>query len=501
MKNLAITLACLFFICSICAQSKILKEVSEDISSTVRPIMQDNALVGYLAFTRLEKANADSFNYRLSIMDENLNEIGKVDFRQAVLDLQAVAFEQNVLCLGYIQSSLQGVQKVRTLNGLRKMEDKANDSHLLLQFVDLGGKIINTWYKDVNLTLGALPNKNPYAMAVKAIGYLKYGMQIKNIPNKGFAFFYGDEVQQNLLLFDMQGNPGPQQEIPVRGELFYLHTTPTLIYLVVKQNGQSPEGGYRLFVYSPKGLRTENEFDLRDGYDNWLKILSFDSDPVTGDPFIAGCIINPRREKQFATANDYSYAPYIGLFTLELGNAQKEMHANCSYWNDEKIPGIGSDGMFIDKDFYVRYATAFRDYNGNTMFAGTALFGKGVIGTARYKLADAAFVRQDSSGSVTLDNNIHCDESKSFGSSGVVYDLDKKDYYKVVSPITRNNYMIIDDDVNIYIYNVNAKKVARTIAHKDGSVRIKIFPAKEGHMMVAEYNRKEKFTRISIEAL
>jgi hypothetical protein len=28
-----------------------------------------------------------------------------------------------------------------------------------------------------------------------------------------------------------------------------------------------------------------------------------------------------------------------------------------------------------------------------------------------------------------------------------------------------------------------------------------IFPAKEGHIMVAEYNRKEKYTRVSIEAL
>jgi hypothetical protein len=61
--------------------------------------------------------------------------------------------------------------------------------------------------------------------------------------------------------------------------------------------------------------------------------------------------------------------------------------------------------------------------------------------------------------------------------------------------------MIIDDEANIYIYNVNGKKIMRTIPHKDGNVKINVYPAKEGHMMVSEYNRKEKYTRFSIEAL
>jgi hypothetical protein len=71
----------------------------------------------------------------------------------------------------------------------------------------------------------------------------------------------------------------------------------------------------------------------------------------------------------------------------------------------------------------------------------------------------------------------------------------------VVDPDSKSNYMIIDDEVNIYIYNANARKVVRTIPHKDGNVKVNVFPAKEGHMLVAEYNRKEKYTRFSIEAL
>lgn len=46
------------------AQSKVFNEISEDISSRVVSIRQDNELVGYLVLTQLEKLNEDSFNYR-----------------------------------------------------------------------------------------------------------------------------------------------------------------------------------------------------------------------------------------------------------------------------------------------------------------------------------------------------------------------------------------------------------------------------------------------------
>src|ERR1700682_4275295 len=83
------------------AQSKVFKEVGEDISSQVKPIWQDGTMVGYVVFTQLEKASADSFNYKVTIMDENLNDIGAVNFREQKLNLQAVSFESDVLCLAY----------------------------------------------------------------------------------------------------------------------------------------------------------------------------------------------------------------------------------------------------------------------------------------------------------------------------------------------------------------------------------------------------------------
>jgi hypothetical protein len=499
LKKFAFAVLFLVLASSLHAQTKIFKEVGEDISTEIKAIAQDNALVGYLAFTRLEKTDADSFNYRLTIMDENLNDIGSVNFRQGALDLKSVSFEQNVLCLGYIQSSMTS-ESVRTQQDYRRAQQAATSSHILLQFIDLSGKVIKTWSKEANLVVGAVPTRRAFSMP-KLIGYLKYGMQIRNIPNGGFAMFYGDQMKQELLIFDSRGDLIHEQEAPIVADHYYLSATAADIYLLTKSDIRIPEGGFRLYAYSAKDLDAENNFDLRDANGNWLKVLTFDNDPATGDAFIAGCIINPRREQQFITANDYAYSPYVGLFTLDLGNPHKDMHANCSYWSNESIPGISGYGQFTDKGFYVKYATAFRDYKGNTIFAGTALFGEGFVGSAKYKLADGVFVRQDSTGNISLDNNIPCDETRYFNDAGILYTLDKKDFYKVDNPDTRINYMIIDDEENIYIYNVNAKKIVRTIPHKDGNIKINVYPAKEGYMMVSEYNRKEKYTRFSIEAL
>jgi hypothetical protein len=74
-------------------------------------------------------------------------------------------------------------------------------------------------------------------------------------------------------------------------------------------------------------------------------------------------------------------------------------------------------------------------------------------------------------------------------------------YINVSNPDSRSNYLVIDGSKNIDIYNVNQKKIQRTIPHLAGKTEVSIFPAKEGHVMIHEVNLKEKTTRLSIEAL
>jgi hypothetical protein len=256
-----------------------------------------------------------------------------------------------------------------------------------------------------------------------------------------------------------------------------------------------------VYTYSTTDAATEYKYELKDKQGDWFKVLTFDNDPVTGKAYLAGCIINPDRVKDYSTARDYSKNPYLGVFTLSLGNTNKDVQVNYSYWNSEKIPGISGDGFFTDKGFYVKYAAAFKDYGGNTVFAGTALFEKRFLGASKYKLTDAAFIMQDPKGGLKLDNNIPCDETSYFIPALEITAIDKKSFYRVVNPEIKTHYMIIDDEKHIYIYNVNSQKLERTIQHKDGNIKTTVYPAKEGHIMVSEYNRKEKYTRFSIEGL
>src|SRR5947209_3850562 len=195
--KLAIMLCCVFTVTYSFAQSKVFKEVNDEISSTMKVISQDDALMGYLVFTQLERANEDSFNYKVSIMDENLNDIGTVNFREENLDLQAVSFEQDVLCLAYVKTNMIG-NKYAGMKSFRKADEKAHKS-IFTQFINLQGKIIqtNSYNADIKIV-----NEVQMNGKVTASGKLKHDIILKNIPQKGFVCFYGDEEKNALIAFN-----------------------------------------------------------------------------------------------------------------------------------------------------------------------------------------------------------------------------------------------------------------------------------------------------------
>src|SRR5688572_8947275 len=140
MKKTLTAFLLLLTVCYAQAQKKVFKEVSEDIQSQVKPVYQDNALVGYAVFTQLEKASADSFNYKITLMDENLNDIGVVNFREIKLYLYGVTFEQDVLCLAYFKSNFYF--KEFTSKRDYKQAEQNEKTSIFTQFLSLDGKII-----------------------------------------------------------------------------------------------------------------------------------------------------------------------------------------------------------------------------------------------------------------------------------------------------------------------------------------------------------------------
>jgi hypothetical protein len=515
------------------SQSKVFKEVSEDVSSEMKLIMQDNALVGYLLFSQLEKASTDSFNYRITLMDENLNEIGTVNFRQEHLNLEAVSFEQDVLCLVYLKSNIIG-KEFKNGNEYNNFDVK---NEVFSQFITLDGKIVKTNAEKISLSF---PGYDYYGSYKKKFtvgeGFIQ-GIQLKNIPGSGYACFYKDKFGQKLINYDVQGNKKWDKSLS-EGSSFNLLTTDSSVFILQRSIGTYSFRNYYLQCFNARSGEENYEINLNDGNSNPLNVLNIDIDPSTGIPYLSGNIVN-QNQKTIYTNNQLARNPYIGVFTMDLRGAAKDsIQKKFTYWNTgAQEPVMTAKGFIPQTKSYLFMTNSFRDYNNNTYFVGTELVKKpkflaalitaaiviplaitpptsnlsyllyvptvGLIsGTKRWRSANTTLLKLTPKGKLSFETSLPAEHSKMVGGGKSPQRiLGNRLIYNIDNPETKNNYIISTDKKKIVIYNIKSKKTARTIPLKAGNIRTFVFPAKEGHIMVFERNSKEKYTRLSIEAL
>jgi hypothetical protein len=503
------------------AQTKVFKEVADDISSQTDAITQDGKLVGYLVFTTLEKASADSFNYRLSIMDENLNDIGTVSFRQEKLYLKAVSFEQDVLCLAYVQSNFVGKE---FKNGKEFRRESANARvALFTQFINLNGKIVGSYTIKMDIKPESEFVANSYHKVV-GNGKLKQSIQLRNISGHGFACFYGDDTKNNLLVFNTAARLTWQKQVREDATGFVMLTSGTQVDLLEKLKDGMKEGGYQVVSFNSIDSTVYPKFLLKDRKGNELKVLGFDNDPVTGKPFVSGMIIDPNNGNNFTTGRSLIHGPYCGVFSISLnGHTKKDIQASFTYWADGSQSIVDKHGYFEEARSYANVENSFRDFQGNTWFAASGVYRKvrwgGIaastitlplvfppiffmaMGTHKYSSRDVLLIKQDPAGKLSLETTVPAPRSEYVQALAPLDYYDPRNYYTVSNSETHTDYLIVDNVKNIDIYNINQKRVARSIPHKEGNSLVTVFPAKEGSVMVYEYNKKEKTTRLSIESL
>lgn len=508
------------------AQSKIFKEVNNEISSQTNAIVENGNLMGYLVFTSLERVSEDSFSYKITLMDESLNDIGVVNFNAPHLSLQAVSFEQDVLCMAYLKSNYEGQQFKR--DGLARKAQKTESTSIFLQFMNLEGKILKTQEHPVDGILSQV-YINSFRKPTGTVS-LKHSIQLRNLPGKGFACFYGDKSVTNLMTFSTAGEKLWEKKINVNGtaQAFGLLASGHNAYLLVKkENLQQPPGGFELQGFNTDDNSSYPVFQLKDIHGRPLQVLGFDNDPVTGKPYLAGTILNDRKTNNLSTLGQYAKGPHCGVFTINInGPSRNDMQQSYSYWSDGSQPGISTAGRFENNGTYAVLQEAFKDYQGNTHFAGTSFIRRtrwgstasiiltaptivipvfilsGTGGTLlKCKVTDAMMLKQTASGVLSFENTIDCENGNFNNSSYHISLAGTKGIYTVANSERKANYMIVKDTKQTIIYNVTEQKIMRTIPFKDGNSRTVVYPAKEGHIMVKEYNQKEKYTRISIEAI
>lgn len=497
------------------AQTKIFKEISEDIQSQVSSIIQDDNLVGYLVFTQLEKASEDSFNYSITIMDENLNDIGKVDFREEKLFLQSVSFEEDVLCLAYLKSNKLG----NTYRNSRQFRKDVGDAKnmIFMQFIGLDGKIRNTQSIKTKIDI----EEAMQITGVYAKGGLKYSIQMRNIAGKGFVCFYGDLDQKNLLAYNTKGEQLWHTKVNDDGTGFYLVASGNDAYLLLKKADRFQEGGYELLSYDLSEGKSYPKYVLRDKQGHLLRALKMENDPASGKLFISGNIMKPIRKETANTTKSITKGAFAGVFTINFnGHTKKDIETVYSYWSDGSQSFITPRGYYSDMKVYGIQSHSFRDFEGNTYFAGSTFKRKPRWGTIvatvvtlplvlptmlllpaactpKTTVSDLVILKQNSKGALSLYQTVKGNKVKMTAYSN----LEQRRIYSVSNSFTKSEYLVINDVSDIFIYNVNQNKVVRTIPQKDGKIYTSVFPAKEGHIMISEYNKKEKYTRVSIEAL
>jgi hypothetical protein len=523
MKKLLTVLSCtLILTCTVTAQSKVFKEIGSEMSSEPRAIMDGGSLVGYAVLTRLEKASADSFNYKLSLLDENLNDIGVVNFKEIGLSLQTAAFESDVLCLAYLKSSNIG-KEFKKYKNYKSQLPKVKNS-VVTQFLNLDGKIIKTNDIAADFQLnerisGYTDNyANNYIVAEK----LEHPLQLENIPGKGFAFFYGDKKTRQLITYTAQGESFWKKSI-ADANSFVMHISDEDIYLITKNNTDM-EGGYKIWGYGFSDSSTNIKHTLQDKQGNELKILNLLNDPVTHKLSILGNIINPKMSDQYDLGKYISKNPYLGIFSVTINGRKKtDVAEQFSYWSDgSNKPELSKKGYLSGAKGFFSLGQATKDYAGNEYFIGNVVtkkpkwgsIGFSVItlplltppllialgGYSKVHIKDAVILKQDVTGKISLDNSFPVKKIKQ-NVRRVNLNAYRNTFYPMDNPVTKSNYFVVDDGKDIFIYNINQKKIVRTIPHKDGKTLTFIGPAKEGSIMFIEYNRIEQYTKLSIEAL
>ncbi len=505
------------------AQSKVFKEVNDDISSESKTIFSNNSVIGYVVFSQLEKANADSFNYKLTIMDENLNDIGVVNFREIGLNLETVTFDQDVLCLGYMKSTELG-KEYSKLKQANKIESK---DFIMLQFINLDGKILATENVSVSNS-GSFYNTNPYGRAKDySYGYstkLKKGMQMEVLEGKGFLLFYGDENVNRVLLYSADGKNTWASTMPA-AESYYLNTAGSSIYVLYKTD-KSTYGDYSFIELNAKdGVKGKTK-NLVDKQGNQLWVKTFEPDPATNKLFIAGTVINKNFNKIDQRIKSRTKFQSQGLFSIDVDSSLKKgMNEKYVYWKDGSLaPAINKQGRSKEDKKYNLFTTAYRDFEGNTFFVSeqikqTPRIGgivtsivlfptivvpalEGMMGFNKFKIGNESIYKLTPNGNLSKQDEIDMASSRNYaGKLSVDFLTADRSSYNLSYIDGKSNYLISRDSKNTYIYNTQKKKITRTVPlNKNGSYTL-IGPAKEGYVMVVEKNSKEKYTRLSIEQL
>lgn len=542
MKRITLLLCLTFLFYYSKGQSKVFKTVSKEMETKIKSIMQDNNLVGYLIFTKLERSSTDSFRYKLAFLDENLNDIGSYSFSNQNLQIQDVAFDNNVLCIGYLCNNAPETMKMNEFS--KKV--KNIKSSVYLQFMNLNGELINDHSEAVNATYNEIefskPNLLFAAIASPTMfkGALANPIRIKNIPENGFCvtfaeskFISGSKInnknssfnagsRQKMQTFDYTGKNLWSKILPDSKVMYSITLASSASIYVLRNNRDEKESSNSEGCYDLLNIRTADghlakQQKLLDNKRNPLKVLNFSNEINSNSPVVSGLIV--KKNSSATSEREIAKGKNLGIFTV---NAEDSVfNTQLSYWSTGACkPEISKKSYLHQSHSYPGINYSFSDAENNTYFVGTGIVKKtrwgsiaasvitiplivppiwilGFGGSVKYKYKDAVVLKQDTNGKVSFYANLASNSSNRNRLNLIKGNFNEKSYFTV----NQGKNLVLNDEKSIFIYDISNKSLVKKIPHKENGIKTEIFKAKEGHIMIAEYNTSEKSTKLSIESL
>jgi hypothetical protein len=337
---------------------------------------------------------------------------------------------------------------------------------------------------------------------------------------------YGDESTDKLVAYNTSGDLLWQKVIKGAGsfDLSYLKTSGQYVYAVIR-NRASDANYYEVLGYHASDSSYSLRYPIKEKNGNYLSIEGLGNDPATGNLYVSGNIRNNKlRISGIETPADFAKGEMAGIYTVNFNGPKKnDVTEVFSYWNDGSQSLFNKRGRNLENDTYTKYKGSFKDYQGNTYFYGTSFIKRAKVGSiigtivfapiivpaiwisfggySKVKIQNTVLLKQNAKGVLSIDNTVEGDNAGFSNNKFYGWGFDTRGYYQAPDPETKNMHLIINDKKNIFIYSMNGRKVVRTLAHKDGNTLTYVYPAKEGHIMVSEYDKKERSTTISIESL
>jgi hypothetical protein len=257
MKKSSLLFLTLILSVTIFAQSKIFENVLEvELQSSVE-ITNNKQIVGYALFYKIDKMKKSAL-YRLSILDENLKEIGSNEFeggREMVL--RRAVYESNNILLSFYD------------------KDKYEDYERFVKVFDLKGKLKGTISYDPEKV-----KKGMFGAAVAAQMETIYE-GTENIEGKGFVTLYQSKAKTggvDIQMIDNNGKLKWEKNISAdkgdRTDLYLLGTTTNTVLLFQMDRGSIMARDASIFLV---GL---NATDGKDLFKKPLDINDITYEPV-----------------------------------------------------------------------------------------------------------------------------------------------------------------------------------------------------------------------------